>query len=43
LEVCFMSNPLELLVALQGSFQAQMGQAIARGITRFGKEVLHVL
>jgi len=43
IEICFMSNPLELLAALQTGFQVQMAQAITRGIIRFGKEVLHVL
>ena len=43
LEMCFMSNPLELLAAQMPPFRWQMGQAIARGVTRFGKEVLHVL
>jgi len=43
LEVCFVSNPLELLAACQETFQDDLAQAIARGITRFGKEVLHVL
>ena len=41
IEVCFLTNPLELLAALQDSFQAQVAKAIAGGITRFGAEVLN--
>jgi len=41
LEVCFMSNHLELIAAQMPPFRWAMAAAIARGITRFGKEVLH--
>ena len=43
LEVSFITNPRELLVVGQEYFQNHMATAIARGITRFGKEVLYVL
>jgi len=41
IEVCFITNPRELLVVGQEYFQNHMATAIARGITRFGKEVLY--
>lgn len=43
LEICFLSNPLELIAAQMPPFRWAMAAAIARGITRFGEEVLHVL
>jgi len=43
IEVCFMSNPLELIAAQMPPFRWAMAAAISRGITRFGKEVLNVL
>ena len=43
IEVCFITNPRELLLAGQEYFQGYLAIAISRGITRFGEEVLHVL
>ena len=41
-EVCFVTSPLELIAARESAFRNETAEAIARGLLRFGQDVLKV-
>ena len=43
LEVCFVTNPLELIAALEPCFRQELATAIAAALEAFGKEILNVI